>query len=153
VFVSQGLNDPAHNVPYLLQGGLGLPDRDYYVSASPQMAELRTKYQAYIKTLLTLAKVTDVDARSGRVFALETRIARAHATRVESQDVHTPATWSRADLMAKAPGLDWAALLDGAGLAAPAHPLAPEGHDGTRRTRRQRAARRVEGLADVPRDR
>jgi len=41
VFVAQGLNDPDHNVPYLLQGGLGMPDRDYYVSSHPKMAALR----------------------------------------------------------------------------------------------------------------
>jgi len=118
VFVSQGLNDPAHNYPYLLQGGLGLPDRDYYLSNSPQMTDLRTKYKAHIKTLFDLAKLTDAAARADRVFALETKIAHAHATRVESQDVHTPATWSRAELATKAPGLDWTAFLDGASLSA-----------------------------------
>src|SRR5260370_26323955 len=37
VWITQGLTDPSHNFPYLLQGGLGLPDRDYYISASPNM--------------------------------------------------------------------------------------------------------------------
>ena len=132
VFVSQGLNDPAHNYPYLLQGGLGLPDRDYYISSSPQMTDLRTKYKAYIKTMLDLAKLSNAAARADRVFALETKIAHAHATRVESQDVKTPATWSRAELAAKAPGLDWAAFLDAANLgSAPTfvlwHPKATTG--------------------------
>ena len=117
VFVSQGLNDPSHNVPYLLQGGLGLPDRDYYISASPQMAELRTKYQAYIKTMLDLAKVPDAAAKAARVFALETKMAHAHATRVESADVKTAAVWTRADLDSKAPGLDWNAMLGAASLS------------------------------------
>jgi len=43
-------------------------------------------------------------------------MARAHATRVESEDVHTAVSWERGDLAAKAPGLDWPALLDAAGL-------------------------------------
>ena len=116
VFVSQGLNDPSRNYPYLLQGGLGLPDRDYYLSPSPQMNELRTKYKALVKTLFELAKVSDAAARADRVFALETKMAHAHATRLESQDVHTPLTWSRTELAAKAPGLDWSALLDSASL-------------------------------------
>ena len=47
VFVAQGLNDPDHNAPYLLQGGLGLPDRDYYVSPSPKMAMLRAEYKRH----------------------------------------------------------------------------------------------------------
>ena len=132
VFVSQGLNDPTHNVPYLLQGGLGLPDRDYYVSATPQMAALRTKYQAHIKTMFELAKVPDAAARAGRVFALETKMAHAHATRVESADVKTPAVWTRDELGKKAPGLDWNALLGSADLADAAsfeiwHPKATTG--------------------------
>src|SRR5262249_47587242 len=48
IWVTQGVMDPAHSIPYLLQGGLGLPDRDYYISNTPQMAELRTKYQTHI---------------------------------------------------------------------------------------------------------
>ncbi|MHB1312475.1 MAG: M13 family metallopeptidase [Gemmatimonadaceae bacterium] len=132
VFVTQGLNDPAENLPYLLQGGLGMPDRDYYLSASPSMAALRTEYQAHVVAMLTLAGVADAPARAARVVALETKIARAHATRLESQDVKTPQTWKRADFAARAPGLDWAGLLDAAGLAdAPAfivwHPKATAG--------------------------
>ena len=43
IFVAQGLNDPDHNTPYLLQGGLGMPDRDYYLSTNPKMAALRSE--------------------------------------------------------------------------------------------------------------
>jgi predicted metalloendopeptidase len=43
-------------------------------------------------------------------------MARAHATRVESEDVHGAVSWKRGELAAKAPGLDWPALLDAAGL-------------------------------------
>ena len=41
VFVTSSLTDPSKNVPYLLQGGLGLPDRDYYLSSTPEMAKIR----------------------------------------------------------------------------------------------------------------
>lgn len=116
VFVSQGLKDPSHNVPYLLQGGLGLPDRDYYLSKSPLLAGLRSKYQAHIVATFKLAGFADPDVRAARVFALETKMATAHATRVESQDVDKVVSWTRAELAAKAPGLDWAALLEAAGL-------------------------------------
>jgi len=116
VWVTQGLADPSHAYPYLLQGGLGLPDRDYYLSKSPQMEELRKKYLKHIETVFKLSGFTEPDRRAARVFALETAIAGVHATRVESEDVHTPALWSRADLPKNAPGLDWAALLEAAGL-------------------------------------
>ena len=40
IWITQGLTDPAHTYPYLLQGGLGLPDRDYYLSTTPRMAAI-----------------------------------------------------------------------------------------------------------------
>jgi len=117
VWVAQGLSDPSHNYPYLLQGGLGMPDRDYYLSPTPHMAELRTQYQAHIAAMLKLAGFDSPDARAGRVFALETKIARVHANRVDSQNVHGAVSWKSSELAAKAPGLDWATLLKAAGLA------------------------------------
>jgi putative endopeptidase len=116
VFVTQGLADPSQSYPYLLQGGLGMPDRDYYLSESPHMADLRNKYQAHVAAMFQLAGVDNPPARAARVFALEMKIARVHATRVESEDVNSAVTWKRADLIAKAPGLDWATLLDAAQL-------------------------------------
>jgi len=116
VFVTQGLDDPTRNYPYLLQGGLGMPDRDYYVSPNPHMAELRKAYQAHIETMFKLAGLDNAAARAARVFALETKMAQAHATRVESADVTRVVAWKSSELAAKAPGLDWPALLDAAGL-------------------------------------
>jgi putative endopeptidase len=116
VWVAQGLMDPSRNYLYLLQGGLGMPDRDYYLSTSPHMAELRDKYQAHIAAMFQLAGFDDPAPRAARVFALETSMARVHATRLESEDVKGAVTWKRAELAARAPGLDWAALLDAAGL-------------------------------------
>ena len=116
VWITQGITDPSHTYPYLLQGGLGMPDRDYYLSATPHMAELRKQYQAHVAAMFKLAGFADPAARAARVFALETKIATAHATRVESEDVKHVVSWKREELPAKAPGLDWAALLDAAGL-------------------------------------
>ena len=116
VWVTQGLEDPSRSYPYFLQGGLGMPDREYYLSASPHMAELRKLYQAHAEAMFKLAGFSDPAGRAGRVFALETAMAKAHATRVESEDVHTPVAWKRADLPSKAPGVDWPALLEAARL-------------------------------------
>jgi putative endopeptidase len=116
VWVSQGLEDPEHSFPYLLQGGLGMPDRDYYLSNSPKMADLRKQYQAHVAALLKLAGLADAQTRAERVFALETKIAAVHATRVESEDVHAAVTWKREELASKAPGLDWPMLLEAANL-------------------------------------
>ena len=132
IWVTQGLEDPSHSFPYVLQGGLGMPDRDYYLSPSPHMTELRKQYLAHVEAMLNLAGFTDPANRAARIFALETEMAKVHATRVESEDVHSAVTWKRSDLSAKAPGLDWTALLQAAGLDdAPAliiwHPKAVTG--------------------------
>ena len=56
VWVTQALSEPERTVPYLLQGGLGMPDREYYISDKPEMAKLRTAYQSYVGDLLKLAR-------------------------------------------------------------------------------------------------
>src|SRR6185436_5861554 len=75
VWVTQGLEDPDHNTPYLLQGGLGMPDRDYYISNTPKMVELRNHYKDHVGAMLKLAGFADATARAARVFGLETKIA------------------------------------------------------------------------------
>ncbi len=117
LFVTQALGKPEETVPYVLQGGLGLPDRDYYVSAKPETAALRDQYKAYIGKIFGLAGMTDPAARATRVFDLETKIAQAHADIVTSQDAHKADNpWSKADFAGKAPGIDWDAFWNAAGL-------------------------------------
>ena len=116
VWITQGLTDPTHSVPYLLQGGIGMPDRDYYISDKLEMAALRKQYQAHITEMLKLAGFKDAPARATAIFGLETKIAAVHATRVESEDVHSAVSWKREEFTSKAPGLDWSVLLDAAGL-------------------------------------
>ncbi|MGO1305467.1 MAG: M13 family peptidase, partial [Sphingomonas parapaucimobilis] len=119
LFVSQDLNHPTRNVPYLMQGGLGLPDRDYYLSDKPEMAEIRTAYRAYLTQLMTLAGLSDPQARADRVFALEMKIAAAQTDIIASQDAHKGDNpWTRADFDAKAPGIDWNAFWTASGVPA-----------------------------------
>jgi putative endopeptidase len=116
VFVAQGLNDPDHNAPYLLQGGLGLPDRDYYVSPSPKMASLRAEYKRHVAAIMALAGFSGAPVRAARIVDLETKIAKAHATRVESANVTLAQPWQKDALATKAPGIDWPAVLEAASL-------------------------------------
>lgn len=117
LFVTQSLGDPARTVPYLMQGGLGLPDRDYYLSAKADMAEIRTAYRAYVAKLLTLAGLSDPAGRADRIVALEGRIAAVHADIEASQDVRKANNpWTRADFPKKASGLDWSAFFAAAQL-------------------------------------
>jgi putative endopeptidase len=117
LFVTQGLADSAHNVAYLLQGGLGMPNRDYYLAGDKDMANIRAKYQSYIATQLRNAGIVDADAKAKAVFELEMKIAKVQESLVESEDVHKANNpWNTADFASKAPGLDWASYLHAAGL-------------------------------------
>lgn len=78
LWVAPGFNDPEHYTPYLLQGGLELPDREYYLSQSAQMREIRSKYQTHVAAMLNLAEFGDADARAARVIELEHAIAEKH---------------------------------------------------------------------------
>ncbi len=133
IFVTQGLATPGEVLPYMLQGGLGMPEREYYLSSDPKMAGLRTAYQAYIARLLTAAGMADADAKAKGIFDLELKIAKAHATREESEDFTKSATvWNKGEFAKKAPGIDWpaffaAAKLDGATKVAAYHPRAITG--------------------------
>jgi len=116
VFIAQGLQDPDHNTPYLLQGGLGMPDRDYYLSNNPKTASVRADYKRHVTAVLGLAGFSNAQVRAARILDLETKIAKVHATRVESANVTLAQAWPKESLATKAPGVDWATLLDAAGL-------------------------------------
>jgi len=117
VFVTQGLATPGEQLPYLMQGGLGLPEREYYLSGDAKMADTRSKYRTYVATILKAANYPDADTAASRIMDLETKIARAHEPREQSEDFANGAqVWTRAQLEQKAPGIDWGALLDAAQL-------------------------------------
>ena len=76
VWVNQSFTDSDHYVFHLLQGGLGMPDRDDYLDPSPKMAELRAQYQAHIAAVLRLAGIADAETKAARILSLEIRIAQ-----------------------------------------------------------------------------
>ncbi|HEU0091934.1 MAG TPA: M13 family metallopeptidase, partial [Vicinamibacteria bacterium] len=117
LWIAQDLDDPTRYVPFLLQGGLDMPDRAYYLDPSPRMAEIRTRHQAHIAKVLLLAHVPEAQAKAARIFDLERRIAQAHWNREDSSDVKKNNNhWTRAELDTAAPGLDWREYLAAAGL-------------------------------------
>jgi endothelin-converting enzyme/putative endopeptidase len=116
--VAPGFNDSEHYTGYLMQGGLHLPDREYYLSDSEDMGKIRTQYQTHIAAMLKLAGFSDADARAGRILELEHAIAQTHRTLADNENIHNANnTWTQADFPAKAPGLDWAEYFRGAGLS------------------------------------
>jgi putative endopeptidase len=118
LFVAQDLQDPSHNVAYLLQGGLGMPNRDYYLGTDKDMVAFRQKYQAYVAAQLKLAGIADDGGKAKVIMDLETKIAKAQASVVDSEDVHKANNpWAVDAFATKAPGLDWTAYFKAAGLA------------------------------------
>jgi len=117
LWFAQDLNDTSRQIPYVLQGGLGLPDRDYYIESGQEMERIRTAYKAHVTSVLMLAGMADPAATTTRIYDFEGRIAAVHWTRTASSDVAKANNhWTRADFDKKAPGIDWAALFDAAGL-------------------------------------
>ena len=116
LWVTQELENPSRTSPYVLQGGLGMADRDYYLSDSADMRRHRTAYQAYVARLFELAGYGDAPARAARVVELETKIAGVHLSLEDSQDAHRVMPWSAADFASRAPGLDWRAFWRAADL-------------------------------------
>jgi putative endopeptidase len=117
LWVAQDLDDSTGYSPFLLQGGLEMPDRAYYVDASPRMAEIRTRYEVHIAAMLTLARVPDAEAKAKRILDLERRMAEVHWSRADSGQIKKADNHrSRKELAASAPGLDWSAYFDAAGL-------------------------------------
>ena len=117
LWVAPGFNDSEHYMPYLMQGGLQLPDREYYLSDSESMSKLRAGYQTHIATMLKLAGFSEAEARATKIVDLEHSIAQIHRSLAENEDIHKANnTWSREDFSTKAPGLDWAEYFRGAGI-------------------------------------
>ena len=113
---------PTQSVLYLFQGGLGMPDRDYYLSSDPKLVAVRAKYRTYLQALLEAAGTANAKAEADGVLALESTLARAHWTQVESRDaVKTYNRVALKDLPAKFPGIDWTAWTTALGVQGAPH--------------------------------
>lgn len=119
--ISQDQGQSDQYVTTMGQSGLGLPDREYYVSDSERYETIREQYRTHISDMFELAGLLEGDAAqqaAERVLEVENRIAQGHWTRVQNRD--RTATYNRMtpdELANMAPDLDWTGYLDTAGLA------------------------------------
>jgi len=117
LWVAPGFNDSDHYTAYLLQGGLEMPDREYYVADNDRMKKVREAYQAHVAAMFKLAGFDQADARAKHVVELEHAIAEKHLSLAENEDIHKANnTWRQNEFAAKAPGLEWGEYFRGAGL-------------------------------------
>ncbi len=116
-FVTQDGKDATKYVVSVGQSGLGLPDREYYLSdTDAKFKSVREKYQAHIEKMLTAVGDKDPKASAAAVVALETELARNQWTRVQNRDPNkTYNKYELAKLAELAPGYDWKSQLKTAG--------------------------------------
>jgi putative endopeptidase len=105
-----------NNALILGQGGLGMPDRDYYLES--EFREQKAAYQSYVARALTMAGYAQPKSAARRIVDLETRMARISWSQTQSREVN--ATYnpkSVSELLAYAPGIPWRRFFDSAGAA------------------------------------
>ncbi|OYU46214.1 MAG: peptidase M13 [Burkholderiales bacterium PBB4] len=110
VYIGDDAKKPDRYTVYMGTGGLGLPDRDYYLDA--KFESKKVAYEAYVRKLLDMVSWPDADAAAKEVVALETRVAQVSWSRTERRDrdrTYNPMTM--AELQAYAPALPWQVLL------------------------------------------
>ncbi|MCC6590338.1 MAG: M13 family metallopeptidase [Bryobacterales bacterium] len=115
---SADYKNSSQNIATIYQGGLGLPDRDYYLKDDANTATLRAKYQQHMADMFNLLgySKTRSEAEAKSILDLETAIARASIDRVTLRDPNKRYhKMSKADLRALAPTFDWATYFDRTG--------------------------------------
>ncbi|MFT7722701.1 MAG: M13 family metallopeptidase [Roseateles sp.] len=117
----QDFADATRQIAFASAGGLGLPDRDYYLKRDARTLGVRTAYEAHVARTFALLGDTPAAARAGAraVLATETALARASLSKVDKRDPYK--TFHVVDargLQALTPGFDWAAYRTALGAAA-----------------------------------
>ena len=113
-------HNPTQTIATIFAGGLGLPDRDYYLKPEPRFQDAREKYLAHVTAMFKLAGQDDATAKAAAntVFQMEKKLAEASLDNVALRDPQaTDHKTSFADLKKLAPALDWNAYFDAAKIS------------------------------------
>ena len=117
-FVGQDDKAPDQYILSLVQSGLGMPDRDYYLSKDKNLADTRAKYLTHLTNVLTLAGEPDAAVRAKAIFDFETKIAKASWTKIENRDAtKTYNKMTLTELAKRAPGFEFTQLIRESGAA------------------------------------
>ncbi len=115
----QDLHDPTIVIAHVTAGGLGMPDRDYYLKPDKRFVDARAKYDAHVAKMFELAGAKPADAKrdAATVFAFEKRLAEASLDNVAQRDPKQQDHKTKfADLSKMSPNFDWARYFDAAKL-------------------------------------
>jgi putative endopeptidase len=117
MYVHQDNKDSTRMIVDVNQGGLGLPNRDYYLQDEARLKEIRSKYQGHVEKMLALAGHANAAQEAAQIVALETEIARVQWSEVENRDpVKAYNKMSFGQLKALTPHFDWSAWAKGVGV-------------------------------------
>jgi putative endopeptidase len=116
--VAQDAKESTKYATYIRQGGLGMPDRDYYLKMDDKrLAGIKAKYEQHVTNILALAGDKDAAAKAKAIVAFETELAKVQWTRVELRDPNKSYNKMSVEELAKlAPDYDWKAALGAAGI-------------------------------------
>lgn len=117
ISIQQDFKIPDQYVMMTWQGGIGLPEKEYYTLQDAKSKEIRDLYLKHITNMLTLAGLPDPAGNAAKIMALETRMANAHMKKEDTRN--TAALYNKyatADLKQLMPDFDWTAFLTGAGI-------------------------------------
>ena len=113
-YVSPDDKNVTQQIPQFFQGGLGMPDRDYYFKQDARTVAIRDGYTKYLVEMLTLMKDSNPAQTAKQIMELETKLAEASMTRVEMRDPYKLYNkYNLASLNAVTPGLNWNTLFTG----------------------------------------
>ncbi len=117
--IGQDQRESTRYAVYMSQGGLGLPDRDYYLKKDDaKLADVRAKYERHVEKVLGMAGEKDPAAAAKAILALETALAEVQWTKVDNRDpVKRYNKMDFAKLSALTPGYDWKGALAAGGIA------------------------------------
>jgi endothelin-converting enzyme/putative endopeptidase len=116
---SQDYADSTRVIAFFFAGGLGLPDRDYYITEDPKSVETRAKYLEHVQRMFELLGDPPAAAKAGArtVMEVETALAQASLTRVDKRDPYKLFhKFGRAQLAALTPSFDWNGYLAAEGV-------------------------------------
>jgi predicted metalloendopeptidase len=107
LFIDQDAKDATQYIVNFYQGGLGLPDRDYYLLDNQKLREVRSKYLTHREKMFTLAGIDGGAEKAEQIMSIEKELATHHWTRVENRDRNkTYNKFALADLDASMPAFD-----------------------------------------------
>jgi putative endopeptidase len=120
IFVAPDAKRSTQYALWFSQGGLGLPDRDYYLSDDAKLLGFRTKYREHVAKMLALLGDAHAGDEAGRILALESALAKIQWTRVANRDPQkTYNPRNLAQLKELAPSIDWHSYLEKGGVPDP----------------------------------